>query len=66
MEASPRLTLQDEERRHILQALTLTDWRIEGPSGAAEQLGLAPSTLRSRMYRLRIRRPPRATHFFLS
>ncbi|WHZ25054.1 MAG: Transcriptional regulator, Fis family [Nitrospira sp.] len=57
-EVSPRRTLQDEERHHILQALTLADWRIEGPSGAAEQLGLAPSTLRSRMYRLGIRRSP--------
>ena len=59
-EASPRRTLQDEERRHILQALTLADWRIEGAHGAAEQLGVAPSTLRSRMYRLGIRRPPQA------
>jgi formate hydrogenlyase transcriptional activator len=57
-ETSPRRTLVDEERRHILQALTLLDWRIEGPGGAAEQLGLAPSTLRSRMYRLGIRRAP--------
>ena len=57
-QASTRRTLVDEERRHILQALTLLDWRIEGPGGAAEQLGLAPSTLRSRMYRLGIRRSP--------
>jgi len=55
--AGPRRTLQDEERRHILQALTLLDWRIEGPGGAAEQLGLAPSTLRSRLQKLGIRRP---------
>jgi formate hydrogenlyase transcriptional activator len=46
-EAGPRRTLHDEERHHILQTLTLLDWRIEGPGGAAEQLGLAPSTLRS-------------------
>ena len=52
-------TLQDEERRHILRALTLADWRVEGPGGAAEQLGLAPSTLRSRMQKLAIRRPSR-------
>ena len=55
----PRRTLQDEERRHILQALTLLDWRIEGPGGAAEQLGLAPSTLRSRLQKLGVRRPSR-------
>jgi len=58
-ESGPRRTLQDEERHHILQTLTLLDWRIEGPGGAAEQLGLAPSTLRSRMQKLAIRRPSR-------
>ena len=58
-EAGPRRTLHDEERHHILQTLTLLDWRIEGPGGAAEQLGLAPSTLRSRMRKLAIRRPSR-------
>ncbi|MCK6498087.1 MAG: hypothetical protein L6Q38_01255 [Nitrospira sp.] len=52
-------TLQDEERRHILKVLTLADWQIEGPGAAAEQLGLAPSTLRSRMQKLGIRRPAR-------
>ncbi len=59
-ESSPRRTLQNEERRHILQTLTLVDWRIEGPDGAADQLGLAPSTLRSRMLKLAIRRPSRS------
>ena len=59
-EPHSRRTLQDEERRHILQALTLLDWRIEGPGGAAEQLGLAPSTLRSRLQKLGIRRPSRS------
>ena len=58
-EAGPRRTLHDEERHHILQTLTLLDWRIEGPGGAADQLGLAPSTLRSRMQKLTIRRPSR-------
>ena len=58
-EAGPRRTLHDEERHHILQTLTLLDWRIEGPGGAADQLGLAPSTLRSRMQKLAIRRPSR-------
>ena len=58
-EVNPRRTLVDEERRHILQSLTLLDWRIEGPGGAAEQLGLAPSTLRSRLQKLGIRRPSR-------
>jgi formate hydrogenlyase transcriptional activator len=58
-DAAPRRTLMDEERHHILQSLTLLDWRIEGPGGAAAQLGLAPSTLRSRLQKLGIRRPSR-------
>jgi formate hydrogenlyase transcriptional activator len=58
-ESTPRRTLHDEERHHILQTLTLLDWRIEGLGGAADQLGLAPSTLRSRMLKLAIRRPSR-------
>jgi formate hydrogenlyase transcriptional activator len=59
-------TLEDEERRHILRALTLADWKIEGPEGAAAQLGLAPSTLRSRMQKLAIRRPARGATTILS
>lgn len=58
-ESNPRRTLQDEERHYILQTLTLLDWRIEGPGGASERLGMAPSTLRSRMQKLAIRRPSR-------
>jgi formate hydrogenlyase transcriptional activator len=39
------------------------DWRINGDGNAAAVLGLEPSTLRSRMQKLGIRRParPRAT-----
>jgi formate hydrogenlyase transcriptional activator len=59
-------TLEDEERRHILRALTLADWKIEGPEGAAAQLGLAPSTLRSRMHKLAIRRPARGATTIIS
>jgi len=49
-------TLEDLERNHILQVLHDTQWRIEGPRGAAVILGLKPSTLRSRMQKLGIRR----------
>jgi PAS domain S-box-containing protein len=48
--------LQSLERAHILQVLTQTHWRIEGPNGAAVILGLRPSTLRSRMRKLGISR----------
>jgi PAS domain S-box-containing protein len=49
-------TLESLERVHILQVLNQTRWRIEGPKGAAVILGLHPSTLRSRMNKLRISR----------
>ena len=49
-------TLQAVERSHILRILATTSWRIEGPRGAARALGLKPSTLRSRLQRLSIRR----------
>ena len=37
------------------------EWRVEGPGAAAEVLGINPSTLRSRMRKLGIRRPGRAS-----
>jgi formate hydrogenlyase transcriptional activator len=49
--------LQELERLHILQILNRTLWRIHGPDGAATQLGLNPSTLRSRLKRLGLKRP---------
>ncbi|GJL57080.1 MAG: hypothetical protein NPIRA02_42120 [Nitrospirales bacterium] len=53
----PASGLMDFERQHILQTLASTHWRIEGSGGAAEQLGLAPSSLRSRIKRLGLQRP---------
>jgi len=51
-------TLQEVERRHILAALEQSHGVIEGPRGAAQVLGLHPNTLRSRMQKLGVRRPP--------
>jgi PAS domain S-box-containing protein len=50
-------TLQQFHRKHILEVLNQTGWRIEGPRGAAVVLGLNPSTLRSRMQKLGIQKP---------
>jgi transcriptional regulator with GAF, ATPase, and Fis domain len=41
----------------ILRVLDDTDWLIEGQRGAAAILGLSPSTLRSRLQKLGIKRP---------
>jgi len=50
-------SLQDVGRRHIESVLLAANWMIEGKRGAAKQLGVSPSTLRSRMQRLGIKRP---------
>jgi formate hydrogenlyase transcriptional activator len=50
-------TLEKVERRHILRALGETRWVIHGKKGAAELLGINPSTLRSRMEKLEIKKP---------
>src|SRR5262245_15418457 len=50
-------TLEEVERSHIMRVLDASNWRIEGPQGAAKRLGLHPSTLRSRMRKLNINRP---------
>lgn len=47
--------LAEVEKRHILKILEKTDWRIEGPKGAAILLGLHPNTLRGRLQKLGIR-----------
>ncbi len=55
---SPNLTatLHEIEREHILRILNETAWRIRGNGGAAEILGIKPTTLESRMRKLSISR----------
>src|SRR5215467_14284515 len=53
----PISTLEDAERQHILRALKQTQWRIAGPKGAANLLGMKRTTLQARMRKLGIRRP---------
>jgi transcriptional regulator with GAF, ATPase, and Fis domain len=55
--ASPE-TLRDAERAHIIGVLERCAWTLEGRGQAADRLGLRPSTLRNRMRKLDIRRPP--------
>ena len=49
--------LQSIERHHILEVLSQTSWKIEGPGGAAAILNLHPSTLRFRLKKLGLKRP---------
>jgi formate hydrogenlyase transcriptional activator len=50
------VTLEEVERKHIRDVLERVHWRISGKQGAAEILGLRPSTLHSRMKKLGISR----------
>ncbi len=49
-------TIDENERDHILKVLKYCKGRISGAKGAAEILGIPPSTLNSRMKRLGIKR----------
>ena len=59
-EAAPLLqvksTLEEVERRHITRTLEAANWKISGEGGAAELLGLNPSTIRARMRKLGLNR----------
>jgi transcriptional regulator with GAF, ATPase, and Fis domain len=54
--AATPMTIEGMERVHINSVLEKTGWRIRGRNGAAEILGLKPTTLNSRMKKLGIRR----------
>ncbi len=49
--------LLEIERQHILATLERTRWKVSGPGGAAEVLGLKATTLEARMKKLGIVRP---------
>ena len=51
------MKLSDVETEHIRGVLESTGWRIRGAGGAAERLGLRPTTLETRLAKLGIKRP---------
>ncbi len=54
--ARDAVPLEEVERQHIAAVLKRTNWRVDGPSGAARLLDMNASTLRSRIKKLGIRR----------
>jgi len=46
--------LKDEERQNLIAALRETNYKIYGANGAAERLGIKPTTLISRIKAMRI------------
>ncbi|MCH8144779.1 MAG: hypothetical protein IIA55_08695 [Gemmatimonadetes bacterium] len=49
--------MRRRERENLLAALRQTNWRIYGPSGAADLLGVKPTTLTSRVKKMGLERP---------
>jgi transcriptional regulator with GAF, ATPase, and Fis domain len=50
------VTLEDVEKRRIIEVMNTTGWRVSGKDGAAEILGINPKTLESRMQKWGIKR----------
>jgi len=64
--ASPKAAsarLIDVQAEHIRAVLDSCGWRIRGAAGAAQRLGVKPTTLESRMARLGIARNDDASRF---
>jgi DNA-binding NtrC family response regulator len=49
--------VQQRERENLLAVLAKSNWRIKGPEGAAELLGVKATTLLSRLKALGLKRP---------
>ena len=49
--------MRRRERENVFVVLQKTGWRIKGVQGAAELLGVRPTTLMSRIEKLGLRRP---------
>jgi transcriptional regulator with GAF, ATPase, and Fis domain len=51
--------MQQRERENLLLVLEKTNWKIKGADGAAELLGVKPTTLLSRIKTMGVKRPER-------
>jgi PAS domain S-box-containing protein len=51
--------LRELERNNMVEALRISDWRVSGPEGAAQLLGVKPTTFTDRMKKFAISRPRR-------
>ena len=49
--------LQQQERENLLLALKISQWQIGGKKGAAQLVGMPPTTFQSRMKAMGIKRP---------
>ena len=51
--------MREFQKNNVVKALKQTNWKVSGAGGAAELLGLRPTTLADRIRTLKIRRPAR-------
>jgi hypothetical protein len=58
--------IRRRERENIFIVLQRTGWKIKGAAGAAELLGIRPTTLMSRIEKLGLRRPSLAERKIVS
>ena len=57
VEVAADVEMRRRERDNLLAALHRSDWKIYGPGGAAELLGLRPTTVASRIKKMGIKKP---------
>jgi len=55
-EGKSSANMEDVEREHIISILIQTRWQVHGDKGAAKILDMNPSTLRTRMAKLGIKK----------
>ena len=58
LEVIPEKEMKSRERENVAAALKLSKGRIYGPGGAAELLGISPTTLSARVKRLGLGQTP--------
>ena len=49
--------MREFQKKNLVEALNHSDWRVSGPNGAAELLGVKPTTLADRIRTYGIRKP---------
>jgi transcriptional regulator with GAF, ATPase, and Fis domain len=57
LEAVPESEMRRRERQNVIAALQKSNWKIYGEGGAAKLLGIKPTTLSSRIKKMKIRKP---------
>ena len=48
--------IRQHERDNLVMVLEKADWRIKGPNGAAELLGIQPGTLTAQIRKMGLKR----------